>query len=248
MTNSGDLPLPRDPGPVPAVLRDAFGWVRDAERGAAASGTPSLDALDIVADDSAADEQRLMLVEQLLGSDEGASQLAHLVAARASTTAADTYFAAAPAAEPPPPPRGFADLSMRAAGQRPRWAALKPVLLAASLLLVAGTSWYVFTNPQQPQPGDEIRAAGTTVELLAVQPVPAAAPITLGWKGLRADDRYTVEVLDATDAPVFTGDTHTTRLVIPAATLKRGTYRWYVRARGTDRSEIRSRVESFTVR
>ena len=33
-----------------------------------------------------------------------------------------------------------------------------------------------------------------------------------------------------------------------AASLKPGTYRWYVRARATDRSEIRSRVESFTVR
>ena len=244
MTKPEDLQLPRDQGPVPEALRDAFGWVRDAERASAAPGAPAADALATIADDAAGDEERLALVEQLLATREGARDLAHLIAARASTEAASAYFSSAPV-EPTAPPRGFADVRYDA--PRSRFASLKPVLLAASLMLVAGTSWYVYSMPAVPV-GDEIRAAGTMVELLAVQPMPASSPITLAWKRLRADDRYTVEVLDATDAPVFNGDTHTTRVVIPAGTLKPGTYRWFVRARGTDRSEIRSRVESFSVR
>ena len=74
-----------------------------------------------------------------------------------------------------------------------------------------------------------------------------ALPITLRWKPLRSDARYTVEVLDANDTPVFTSETNTTATVLQTTTLKAGTYRWFVRARATDRTEIRSRVETFTV-
>jgi hypothetical protein len=244
MTQSDGLHMPRDPGSVPVTLRNAFGWVRDAERASAAVTLPDIGALETLADDSAADEARLAMVEQLLGTPGGALDLAHLVAARTSTQAADEHFFRETAAATPP--RGFAD-GAALAKRRRRFSGLQPALLAASLMLVAGTSWYVFTNPQ-PSADDAIRSAATSVELLSVEQLAAGSPVTLSWKSLRADDRYTVEVLDAADAPVFAGDTHTTRLVIPAGTLKRGTYRWYVRARATDRTELRSRVASFTVR
>ncbi|MCC7054186.1 MAG: hypothetical protein IT355_13050 [Gemmatimonadaceae bacterium] len=242
MTNPEDLQLPRDPGPMPAALRDAFGWARDAERASSSMGLP--ESLDVLADPEAADEARLAVIEQLLATPAGARELAHVVAARASTAGTPHAYFTRREAEPAAS-RAFAAAAPRGRGAM---AGLKPILLAASLILVAGTSWYVYTLPEQETAAQAIRSAGSAVELLAVPPMPATAPITLSWKMLRTDDRYTVEVLDASDAPVFTGDTHTTRLVIPAATLKRGTYRWFVRARGTDRSEIRSRVESFTVR
>jgi hypothetical protein len=243
MTSSDDLQLPRDPGPVPASLRDAFAWARDAERSSAPAPLPDDAALDSLAAAEGDDDTRFALIEQLLASPEGARTLAHVVAARTSTAGTDEYFtAAAPAA--PTVPRAFVDGTI---GARPRGAlaALKPLLLAASLMLVAGTSWYVFTLPPA---GDEVRSLGSSVELLPVQPVGVRAPITLRWKPLRDDARYTVEVMDSTDTPVFTSETNATETVLATAALKPGTYRWFVRARSTDRSEIRSRVETFTIK
>lgn len=244
MTSSDDLQLPRDPGPVPASLLDAFAWVRDANRASAPVSLPDDASMAALGDANASDEARFAAIEQLLGSPEGARTLAHVVAARTSTVGAEEYFAAASADAPRATPRAF----VSGAAGRPRRNALsglKPVLLAASLMLVAGTSWYVFS---QPAAGDEVRSLGSVVELDPVQPVAARTPITLRWKALRSDARYTVEVMDSTDTPVFTSETNITEAVLQTTALKPGTYRWFVRARATDRTEVRSRVESFTVR
>lgn len=242
MTSSDELQLPRDPGPVPAPLRDAFAWARDAERASTPTASPDAAAIDALADTSGDDDARFTLIEQLLGSPDGARTLAHIVAARTSTAAAGEYFDGLD--ETPTNTRAFVG-GATAARRADAFSRLKPVLLAASLMLVAGTSWYVFTLPKI---GDEVRSAGSAVELLSVPTVVAQSPITLKWKALRDDARYSVEVLDANDVPVFSADTNITQAVVPAASLKPGTYRWYVRARATDRSEIRSRVETFTVR
>lgn len=242
MTSSDDLQLPRDPGPVPAQLRDAFAWARSAERVSTPTASPDAAAIDALADASSDEEARFAVIEQLLGSPDGAQTLAHIVAARTSTAAAGEYFDGLN--ETPTNLRAFVG-GAAAHRQSDALSRLKPVLLAASLMLVAGTSWYVFTLPRT---GDEVRSAGSAVELLAVPTEAAQSPITLKWKALRDDARYSVEVLDANDVPVFSADTNSTQAVVPAASLKPGTYRWYVRARATDRSEIRSRVESFTVR
>ncbi len=242
MTSSDDLQLPRDPGPMPAPLRDAFIWARDAERVSTPESLPADAALDALADAESDDDARFAVIEQLLASPEGARTLAHVVAARSSLAGADEYFDAK--RTPSAAPRAFVDGTI---GPRRRDAlsGLKPLLLAASLMLVAGTSWYVYTLPQA---GDEVRSSGSAVELLAVPPVEAKAPITLRWKPLRDDARYSIEVLDVNDAPVFANETNKSEVVVPAQSLKPGTYRWYVRARAADRSEIRSRVDSFTVR
>jgi hypothetical protein len=93
-----------------------------------------------------------------------------------------------------------------------------------------------------------VRAADSTVELLLVPPATTATPITLTWKGIRLDSRYRVEVLDANDDPVFATETNATTALVPRGTLKSGTYRWWVRSRAPDGSEIRSRVEKLIVR
>ncbi len=242
MMSSDDFQLPRDPGPVPAPLRDAYAWARDGERASSPSILPDDAQLDAFTESDGDDDARFAIIEQLIGNTDGARTLAHLVAAKTSTSGTGEYFnesfdeafgTARPFASGPSVTR-----------QRRALSRLKPLLLAASLMLVAGTSWYVFTLPRA---GDEVRTVGSSVELLSVPPVGARTPIKLRWKPLREDARYSVEVLDANDIPVFSNDTNSTETIVPAASLRPGTYRWYVRARSTDRTEVRSRVESFTV-
>jgi hypothetical protein len=244
MKVSDELQFPKDPGAVPVALRDAFAWVRDADRASAPAAIPSDDALDaLAADDDADDDARLASIEQLLGSPEGARTIAHLIAARTSTADTADYFSTASGTQNV---GTTTTAALRAIGrERDVFTRLKPVLLAASLMLVAGTSWYVMTSPRA---GDEIRSNGSSVELLSVPPAAARTPITLRWRALRSDARYSVEVLDANDAPVFSNETNQTQATMPAASLKPGTYRWYVRARASDGTEIRSRVETFSIR
>jgi hypothetical protein len=242
MTSSESQPLPLDPGPVPASLRDAFTEAEASRRAASPQSHPTDDLTDLVLVDSADDEARLTVIDQLLGSRDGIATLAYLVAARSSSTEAGGNASADPLSPIVPLPVG----TNSAAGRRRRiTAVLKPVLLAASLMLVAGTSWYVFTLPPT---ADVVRTAGSAVQLLAVPPASATAPITLAWKRIRTTARYRVEVLDATDAPVFARETNDSSAVVPAGTLKPGTYRWWVRSRSLDGTEIRSRVEKLTVR
>jgi hypothetical protein len=242
MTSSDDLQVPRDPGPVPAPLRDAFAWTRDAARASDPVALPDDAALEQLSDDSADDAARLATIEQLLSSAEGARVLAHVVAARVAARGVAMPVTSEPARDA----QHSTPIHLRGVRSRRRpGAGLKPLLLAASLMLVAGTSWFVLT---QPRAGDELRDGSSTVELNAVQPGGARAPITLTWKALRPDARYTVEVLDTADAPVFSTETTATRTALPVGLLKPGTYRWYVRARGMDRTEIRSRVETFVIK
>ena len=101
MMSSDDLQMPRDPGPVPGPVRDAFAWALDAQRAAAPTALPDDDALNLLVDEEGSDDERFALIEQLLGSSDGARTLAHVVAARTSTAGSDEYFAAtdvAPAA------------------------------------------------------------------------------------------------------------------------------------------------------
>jgi len=242
MISSEHEPLPLDPGSVPASLRDAFTRAEEFRRVASPEPLPTDDATDRLIEDVAADEVRLTVIEQLLGSQDGIITLAHLVAARTSSTEAASDGPRAPLAGTVPRPFASTPAADR---QRRIRSILKPVLLAASLTLVAGTSWYVFTLPPA---ADTVRTADSTVELLLVPPATTATPITLTWKGIRLDSRYRVEVLDANDDPVFATETNATTALVPRGTLKSGTYRWWVRSRAPDGSEIRSRVEKLIVR
>jgi hypothetical protein len=243
MTNSDHQPLPRDPGSVPASLRDAYTLVEESRRAGTPLPHPGDAETDILLDGTADDVARLSIVDQLLGSQRGVETLAHLAAARVSTAqpapASDHAGHAASTA-----PLDF-PASPDAARRRRVISMLKPVLLAASLMMVAGTSWYVFTLPQGT---DEVRALGTVVELHGATVATQAAPVTLAWKPLPSTWRYHVEILGTDDAPVFTTETNDTTAVVPPGSLKAGTYRWWVRSRAADGVEIRSRVEKLTIR
>lgn len=241
MMSSDSRLLPRDPGPVPGLLRDAFARQLNAERASAHSSRELDTALDAIADDDCDDDTRLACIEQLLGSQQGAAALAQVVAARTATSGV-TEFTGADGRK-----TVFRDVVTPLAARRQRGAIsmLKPLVLAASLMLVASTSWYVFTLPQS---SDEVRSSNADVVLHPVAGATPALPITLRWNALRADARYSVEVLDVTDAPVFATETVNTSAVVPGSTLRPGAYRWYVRSRALDGTEIRSRVEKFTVR
>ncbi len=234
-----ELQRPPEPAPMPERLQRAYAAAVDAQRrSGAAVPMPADDAVASLADPSLDDEARLSIVEQLLHGADGAATLAHVVAARGAVTGTEAYFASQRIAS-------FAGAPSGNAARPGPLTRLKPLLLAVSLMLVAGTSWYVFT---QPAPGDQVRDPGSQVDLLPVPAVAPGAPVTLRWTPLRADGRYTVAVLDAADERRFAADTNVTQVVIPAARLTPGAYHWYVRARGMDGREIRSHVESFIVR
>ena len=240
MLSSEHRPLPLDPGPVPASLRDAFALSQDATRASSPLPIPDEASLALLAEDGGDDDARSAVVEQLLASPDGVRTLAHLVAARVATAGADDRLSdQAPATITP-----LAFAATQASRRRRVNSALKPILLAASLMLVSSTSWYVFTLPSA---GDDLRSLGSVVELQDVPPSTGAAPITLSWKSLRASSRYRVEVLDANDDPVFATETNDTTTIVPRSSLKPGPYRWWVRSRATDGTEIRSRVEKLTV-
>jgi len=242
MISSEHEPLPLDPGAVPAPLRDAFTRAEELRRVSSPEPLPGDDATDLLIEDLAADEAQLTVIEQLLGSRDGIVTLAHLVAARSSSPDAASNVSGAPL----PRTVSLAFAATPAANRRRRIKSiLKPVLLAASLTLVAGTSWYVFTLPPA---ADQVRATGSAVELLSVPPATTVAPITLAWKGIQTASRYRVEILDGNDDPVFVTETNATSALVPPGTLRSGVYRWWVRSRASDGAEIRSRVEKLIVR
>ena len=245
MTIFDDLELPRDPGTVPASLRDAYARARDAERSSQPQVLPDDTTLDAFADMQGDDDAQLGVVDQLLGSADGAGVLAHIVAARTSVHQTENLLAAK-AASAPRHLAGNQVTALNAPRQsRGFVASLKPMLLAASLVLVAGTSWYALTQPQR---GDELRSADATLTLDQVAPSRSIGAITLRWRAIRDDARYRVEVLDTADEPVYATETNETSAIVPPSALKPGTYRWYVRARATDGTEMRSRVDTFIVR
>ena len=106
MTGSDHQPLPRDPGTMPASLRDAYILSAESRRAASPLSHPDDAAAELLLDDTADDLARLSVVDQLLGSREGLGTLAHLTAARLSTVEPSlaavnaAQDAAAPVAKP----------------------------------------------------------------------------------------------------------------------------------------------------
>jgi uncharacterized protein YbaR (Trm112 family) len=102
-----------------------------------------------------------------------------------------------------------------------------PLALAASVVLALGISLAV----RQRVPDDINRGGAASIQLVAPDAeVAAAQPIAFTWHPLSGAGRYRLELLDSSDAVVFSTETSDTTLLLPAGRLRAGgTYRWWVR-------------------
>jgi hypothetical protein len=258
-----DLTPTADPGPVPASVRRAWAQVARPVRPADEAALEA--ALAVVADPDADEDARLAAIETVLAHQGGAEALAILAAARGAvpgTLAADQAHAAeqAPAqgaavqgaAAPAAPalgvvrgeaPRRVAPTAPAPRRPLPRWA-----LAAAMLAVVAGVGVVLGPRGTATGEGDATRDGESAITLVGPRGDFAAAPTRITWRPRPGRPRYTVEVLDASDAPVLLSETTDTSVAIPRGALKPGAYRWFVRARGADGAEVRSALERFTIR
>jgi hypothetical protein len=245
---------------VPARVRAAYARlaarapVRDAAALEAALAVLAADATGTDADDAA----RAAAVETLLAVDGGREALAWLAAARravdpaavtaaigtAAPAASPATAVASPSGTPAPtaPARVAGTIGSRPPARRPlpRWA-----LAAALVAVVAGVGVVLQGRPEAAD--DQVRGPDALL-LVAPSGTLRAAPATLTWRPRAGRPRYTVELLDSADAPVLIVETSDTIAAVPVGTLRPGAYRWFVRARGVDGTELRSGVGRFTVR
>lgn len=129
-----------------------------------------------------------------------------------------------------------------AAAPRRSWQFMRPLALAASLLVAVGAVLVVRRMVTEgPEP---LRGGGEGAEIVLLGPaaeVPADAPIGFAWRPLDGANRYVLEIQRTDGAVVFTettGDT-TVTLQEPAGVLPERDYRWWVRE-VTDGSEPRA--------
>jgi hypothetical protein len=130
---------------------------------------------------------------------------------------------------------------------RPRWQAVAPLALAASVVLVVA----VGTRFRTDQPADLERGAGSSIALLGPAPGTAAEfPLTFAWKPVPGARGYELEVLDEKGAVVFaekTAETSFTLLDAPRLT-PGASYRWWVRATTASGDQLSSEVRSLRLR
>ncbi|MGH7584968.1 MAG: hypothetical protein ACREMH_01865 [Gemmatimonadales bacterium] len=124
--------------------------------------------------------------------------------------------------------------------RRRSWQFMRPLALAASLLVAVGAVLVVrrmVTDGPEP-----LRGNGADIELVGPSAeVSVDAPIAFVWRRLDGVSRYVLEVQRTDGSVVFTettGDT-TVTLPDPAGVLPEGDYRWWVRE-VTDGSEPRA--------
>ena len=126
-----------------------------------------------------------------------------------------------------------------AAARRP-WQFMRPLALAASVLVAAGAVLVVRRMVTQgPEP---IRGNGVDIVLVApAEEVPAGGPIAFVWRPLAGVRRYVIEVQWTDGSVAFTETTADTTVILkePAVALPESDYRWWVRE-VTDGSEPRA--------
>lgn len=127
-----------------------------------------------------------------------------------------------------------------AAAPRRSWQFMRPLALAASLLVAVGAVLVVRRIVTEgPEP---LRGNGADIVLLGpAAEVPAGDPIDFVWRPLEGVRRYVLEVQRPDGAVVFTETTGDTTVTLrdPAGVLPEHDYRWWVRE-VTDGSEPRA--------
>jgi hypothetical protein len=120
-----------------------------------------------------------------------------------------------------------------------RWAAL-----AAAITVIAGvglvTRWVERQNETEVMRGTD--APGVAL-LTPADGASLPADRRLAWRAVPGAARYTVEILDADDRAVYATGTPDTVIALPdSIRFGTGDYRWWVRARRGDGSEVASRL------
>jgi hypothetical protein len=128
---------------------------------------------------------------------------------------------------------------------------LRTLALAASVVLALGAGTWMLRGGPARLADDTVRG-GAGGFALVTPPAGAetARPVVLRWHGVPEARSYAVELLGEDGAPVRAWSTADTALAIAdSIPLEAGrSYAWWVRARRTDGSEVRSPVARFTLR
>jgi hypothetical protein len=122
---------------------------------------------------------------------------------------------------------------------------LAPLALAASVLLLIG----IGLGYERLAEGPDVPRGGGEGIVLFTPPaaVPSSAGVTFAWGTVPNAQNYELEVLDKNNTPVFSQTTRDTAVVLSAAQLRPGEYRWWVRA-ATPAGQLASLVRPLQVK
>lgn len=132
---------------------------------------------------------------------------------------------------------------------RPRRPSWQGFAIAASLVLVVGTSVLLMAR-HRAQDVDVVRGADSPITLVA--PVGIVAPpraTHFAWRPIALAERYQLVVVDTTGAELYATDTRDTSLALPdSVRLAPGrTYLWWVQATLADHSTVTAVTQRMVV-
>lgn len=132
---------------------------------------------------------------------------------------------------------------------RPRRPSWQGFAIAASLVLVVGTSVLLMAR-HRAQDVDVVRGADSPITLVA--PVGIVAPpraTHFAWRPIALAERYQLVVVDTTGAELYATDTRDTALALPdSVRLAPGrTYLWWVQATLVDHSTVTAVTQRMVV-
>lgn len=132
---------------------------------------------------------------------------------------------------------------------RPRRPSWQGFAIAASLVLVVGTSVLLMAR-HRAQDVDVVRGADSPITLVA--PVGIVAPpraTHFAWRPIALAERYQLVVVDTTGAELYATDTRDTALALPdSVRLAPGrTYLWWVQATLADHSTVTAVTQRMVV-
>jgi hypothetical protein len=229
---------PRDGAPA-ADARNALSdeGLRDAhERSLIAQDRPTstsrlaLDRLQALVSREGTEADRLRALDIAMSTAEGRREY-------------EVAWAAARAAQ--------AAESRRAPLTTRRW-----IAAAASLVIVAGTSYVVTgrnTPPESPDASAQQTMRGTSNGITLITPLATMRDVRAGhfsWRAVAGTNGYTMVLVGEQGEEVFATSTRDTSIVLPDSIVLAagGTYLWWVEAQLTDGGSAKAVTQRFTVR
>lgn len=209
------------------ALREAYQRALDVRRVSGREGCVAPEAMLSLLRQEGAEEQRLEVLDHVMGCGHCHSEL-ELLRAIEEAGAGTTERAGS---IPGPGLRRFA----------------APLALAASLILVVTVAHRLRT----PEGNDVERGTADGITLLGPSTeIDEATPPTFAWKAVPGAQQYELEVLDEKGALVWGAKTSETSLTLsdPRLLPPGRTYRWWVRATNASGAQRASPVRSLRIR